>query len=655
MSPPRSVLELVAAAEQAQQRDQHPEALELLAAAAAEMEVPSAELCVKIARGHTRMGSPQAAFSWLSRVVDATDSFKAWSAASVALARLVRSERPATRRQSRVAVSGSYTTSQLCAMLPLAALREGIDLVVQEGLYGQYEQDLLDPASAVYGFSPDQIILAVDESALRLPNFSSSPEADIGAEVGRWTRLWERAREHSSAHVIQHNFALRPELPFGHLSLALPGARHAMVSDLNRQLAQAAGAGVSIVDCDRLASTVGKDRWFDDSYWFRAKQAVALEAVPLLARHTVSVLASSIGLARKCLVLDLDNTLWGGVVGEDGIEGIQLGADGAGEAFVAFQEYVLALKDRGVLLAVASKNNDDEARSVFERHPEMRIKLDDISVFAANWDDKPTNLRRIAQTLGLGLDALVLVDDNPAERQIVRRTLPEVDVIALSTEPAEYRKALSQYTGFEPTSITAEDRQRTSQYRARAAAATLATNATDMESFYRDLQMKAIVAPFDELHLPRITQLFGKTNQFNLTTHRYGASELKEFMVGEAYVSLYLKLIDRFTDHGLVAVALGVVSGDVLEIDSLLMSCRVIGRTVEAQMLMHLCQRAGQAGCHKLRGTYVPTGRNHVVSDLYERFGFTLLESGDAGQTRWEYDLSEQAPITNEFIHEIEP
>jgi FkbH-like protein len=643
--------DVLAAAEQAQREGRTERALELYLEALAATELPSADLCLKIARCHDRLGATEDAVAWLVQVVDVSESFLHWSAAAKTLARLTQRARPAARLSRRLAVTGSYTTSQLAAMLPLVGLRFGVDIVVHESLYGQYQQDLIDPDSALYRSDPELIVVAVHEGATRLPSYSEEPEAAVATELQRWSDVWDVASRRSGGYIVQHNFAVRPDVPLGHLSSGIVGSRYAMLQALNRELAAAASGQVSIVDCDRLASDFGRHRWFDDRYWFRSKQAVALDALPMLARHTAAVIAGRLGLSRKCLVLDLDNTLWGGVIGEDGIEGIVLGGDGIGEAYVAFQEYVLELKERGVILAVASKNNEGDAREVFERHPEMRIRLEDISVFAVNWEDKPANMRRIAQTLDLGLDALVLADDNPAERQIVRRLVPEVDVLALPVEPAGFRRVLADYLGFESPAFTTEDRARTAQYHARAEASELRSSAADIESFYRDLRMRAVVAPFDELHLPRIEQLVGKTNQFNLTTRRHSGVELRAFMASDSHLTRYLRLVDRFGDHGLVAVLIGVIEGGVIDIDTFLMSCRVIGRTVEAQLLAHLCAEAQAMGCRTLRGTYVPTAKNAIVRDLYERFGFRRIGDRD-GVTSWEYDLRSLGPITNGYIAE---
>ncbi|MGH7541323.1 MAG: HAD-IIIC family phosphatase, partial [Gemmatimonadota bacterium] len=363
--------------------------------AARSVEIPDAAICLKLARTYARMDQEEEAYAWLVRVVDAGDSFRSWSAAASLLSKLREEHVPASKRLVRVAVTGTYTTTQLSAMLRLAALRAGIDVGLYEGGFGQYRQDLLDPASAMYAFGVEYVVLATHDRALELPLFSDDPERHVAAEIGRWTSLWDALDQQSDARLIQHTFAIRPEAPFGHLSRSLPGSRYAMTAAVNVGIGEAAAGRVSIVDCERLASDFGKSRWFDDRYWHGAKQAVALDAVPMVARHTAAVLGACLGLSRKCLVLDLDNTLWGGVVGEDGLAGIELGAGVAGEAYVAFQRYLLELKERGVILAVVSKNNDADAREPFERHPDMAISLDDVAVFIANWEDKPTNIRHV--------------------------------------------------------------------------------------------------------------------------------------------------------------------------------------------------------------------------------------------------------------------
>jgi FkbH-like protein len=617
-------------------------------------EIPPAELCVKLARAHAGQGNAEEAYRWLTRAVDGGDSFAAWTAGAVLLDELRGTTPPPARRSVKVALTGSYTTSQYGALLKLAALRRGIDVTLQEGSFDQYRQDLLAPSSALYAFEPDYVMVALHAGAAELPQMSTEPAEAVEQELRRLRSLWHHIREHSNAQILHHTFAIPPDEPLGHLAARIAGSRHRILQEVNVRLQGEAPDRVSFIDLDRLAAYFGKARWFDDRNWHRAKQAVSPAALPLLARHTAAVLAAHLGLSRKCLVLDLDNTLWGGVVGEDGLSGLKLGSgDPRGEAFIAFQEYILRLKERGVVLAVASKNNEADAREPFERHPDMRIRLDDIAVFIANWDDKPTNLRRVASMLEIGTDALVLVDDNPAEREVVRELMPDVEVVPLGSDPARYARALADSLLFEPAMLTKEDRERTAQYRGRAEALELQAQAETIEDFYRDLEMRALVAPFDELQLPRIVQLIAKTNQFNLTTRRHDVATIRRFMSDPSYVHLCLRLGDRFTDHGVVGVLIAHQSGDVLEIDTWLMSCRVIGRTAENEMLAHLCRRANELGCSRLRGVYVPTAKNGVVRDLYANLDFTNVAAED-GSTIWEYDISEGGPIRSEYINEWE-
>ncbi|HEX2188973.1 MAG TPA: HAD-IIIC family phosphatase, partial [Longimicrobiaceae bacterium] len=617
-------------------------------------ETVPAALCLRLARCYRSLGDRAEALRWAAAVADAEDDFAAWHSAATLVQGCGGAAAAPGLRAARVALLGSYTVAQLGPLLRLAALRRGIALDLHEAAYGQYRQELLDPASGTYAFGPDFVLLAVHEGEVALPDHSDSPAEDVETELRRWTRLWAAVARRSAARVVQHNFAIPPEVHFGHLAARLPGSRYRMTQALNHRLGDEAGSEVSIVDCDRLASYVGKQRWFDARYWHHARQAVALDALPLLARHTAAVMAADLGLARKCLVLDLDTTLWGGVVGEDGLAGIRLGGDAEGEAYAAFQEYVARLKDRGVILAVCSKNDEAVAREPFEKHPGMRIRLEDVPAFVASWESKAEGIRTIARTLGIGLDSVAFVDDNPVERQAIRRFLPEVDVVPLPADPAGYVRALAEYPGFEPASFTDEDRARAAQYRARAALVRMEASAESLEDFHRSLHMEADIRPFDAFDLPRVAQLTAKSNQFNLTTRRHGIAQLQRFVADPECVHFSLRLRDCFADHGLVGLMIAFRRGETLDIDSWLMSCRVIGRTVEAEMLGHLCRRAAELGCTSLRGTYVPTAKNGMVRDVFARFGFELLED-EGGTTTWRYDLRARGPVRNGFIAVVEP
>lgn len=624
--------------------------LEELVALAALNEVPDPSLCLRIARVAFQHGDTDDAYRWLKRVVDKPTPFRVWVSAAAALASFAEQTRPSAARALRVALAGSYTTSQLVSLLRLAAFRRRLDLEVYESGFDRYNQELLDPGSDLYAFAPDYVIIAPHEGAVAFEPLTADVDGAVAEEASRWTSLWDAIRRNSGAEIIQHNFVIRPETSWGHLAARVPGARDEMLRSLNSLLAEAAGENVLIVDCDRLAAALGKDRWFDDRYWHLSKQAVALATLPELARHTAAVVAGAAGLSSKCIVLDLDNTLWGGVVAEDGLEGIQLGAGPEGEAYVAFQEYLLALRTRGILLAVASKNNDADAREPFERHPDTRLRLSDFAAFVANWDDKPTSLQFLAKTLNIGLDSLVFVDDNPAERELIRRVLPEVEVPVLPPSPSGFVRALSDTLLFEAPRLTEDDLGRSEQYRSLAAANTLAARSSSLEEYYASLSMKALVAPFDELSLPRVAQLVGKTNQLNLTTRRHSPSDLAAFMTDDQYITLTLRLRDRFGDHGLVGVLIAREHGEFFEIDTLLLSCRVIGRTVERELLKHLCEAALSRGVHRLRGVYLPTEKNAVARDVFGNLGFDEVEE-HGGKIVWEYDISARGIVTSEFIN----
>jgi FkbH-like protein len=525
----------------------------------------------------------------------------------------------------------------------------GIDIAVHETPYSQYRHEILNPESALYGFRPDIIVLAVDSNEAGFPDLADEPEPLLQAEVGRWTMLWETIRSRCGARIVQHNFAIPPAELLDHVSARVPGSRYSMLHELNLRLARAAGREVSVVDCDRLSGMAGKPAWFDPKYWFISRQAVALPALPMLAHHTAAVIGSELGLTRKCLVLDLDNTLWGGIIGEDGLEGIRIGGGPEGEAYSHFQRHLLRLKNRGVLLAVCSKNNEADALAPFLSHPDMQLKREDFVAFVANWDSKVDGIRRIASELGIGLDSMVFVDDNPVERQAVRNALPDVDVITLTEEPARYATAVAAYPMFESKWITGEDRRRTEQYRGRANANAAKAAAGSTEDYYRDLRMQAEIGPFDAVHLPRIAQLFGKTSQFNMTTRRHSQQQLAAMAARPNCIHFWLKLRDRFADHGLVAALVAFASNGVTEIDSWVMSCRVIGRTAESAMLKSLGDGAAALGCTGVRGVWAPTAKNQVARDVYEKFGFQLETERD-DLTSWICDVAACRRIEVPFI-----
>jgi FkbH-like protein len=581
-------------------------------------------------------GRSRVAVRELGGVVDATDELPLWLAAARVLGRL-----PAdgwARRSVRLAVLGSHTTSPFVALLQVAAARHGIAVQTYEASYGQYQQEVLDPASGLYAFAPDVVLLAVDAREVHLPELSSDPAGDVAREADRWSGLWAVLTERLGAVVVQPTFVPAPVDALGNLAVRLVGSRRRLVRELNLELGRRAPEGVSLVDAESVAAVVGSRVWHDERYWFASKHAVGLGALPALARETAGVLAAALGLSRKVVVVDLDNTLWGGVIGEDGLGGIVLGNGPVGEAFQAFQEHLLGLRRRGVLLAVVSKNNDADARRPFLEHPDMRLRLDDLAVFLATWEDKSTQIRRLGEQLSLGLDAFVFVDDNPVEREAVRQALPDVEVVQLPLEPAGYVAALATHPGLEPAALTSEDAGRTEQYRARASALALETVAPSREEFLRGLEMVATFERVGGANLQRVVQLVGKTNQFNVTGRRHGAPEVTALLDQPGAVGLALRLRDRFGDHGLVGVVLARPDGPDLRVDTWLMSCRVLGRGAEVVTMRVLADEARSQGRRRLLGEFLPTERNAPAARAYADCGFTSVAKTEAA-TQWELDL----------------
>nr|WP_255551020.1 HAD-IIIC family phosphatase [Granulicella sp. dw_53] len=412
----------------------------------------------------------------------------------------------------------------------------------------------------------------------------------------------------------------------------LPSSPQSVLTHFNQAIPLAADeARVHLLDITTPAAHDGLSLWHDPALWLRAKQEVHPTAAPLYSEALAPLLAAHLGLTRKCLVLDLDNTLWGGVIGDDGLEGIHLGlGHAAGEAFLDFQGYCLRLRDRGILLAVCSKNEESTALLPFTQHPGTLLRREHFAAFFANWQDKPANLRAIAAQLNIGLDALVFADDNPFERNLVRREAPEAAVPELPEDPALFASTIARAGYFEALALTPEDVARAAQYQANAARTSQLSSATDLDSYLQSLRMQLRHRPFDEANLTRIAQLIGKTNQFNVTTRRRRADDLRHLLAKEAkededIVTLQLALSDSFGDSGTIAALIARAQEHDLVIDTWLMSCRVLARRVEEATLALLVQAARQRGLTRILGELIPTPKNLPVRDLYIRLGFTPI------------------------------
>ena len=417
----------------------------------------------------------------------------------------------------------------------------------------------------------------------------------------------------------------------------------------NTELAKAVRPGVTLFDLDYLSSLFGKWRWYDQRLWFHSKHAFSLDAIGPAAFHAARLISGIKGRAKKAIVLDLDNTLWGGVIGDDGLEGIRLGYGADGEAFVTFQEYLLSLKNRGVLLTVCSKNEEEIAKEPFRSHPDMKLTLDDITVFRANWHNKADNVREIASIVNLGLDAFVFVDDNPVEREFVRRSLPMVSVPELPEDPCEYINCLDRGCFFETISFSTEDKIRSVLYKENVARREFQFQFSDLSSYLQSLEMEATVGLCNSFHLKRMAQLINKSNQFHLTGTRYSEAELEEMSGRPDRTVLYFGLKDRFGDNGLISVVIVRFEGRASIVDTWVMSCRVLSRGMEEFVYRELLRMARDRNCDRILGSYVPSKKNKLVEDLYRRLNFSSI-GAEAGTTHWELALDDDTPIYEVYI-----
>jgi FkbH-like protein len=557
----------------------------------------------------------------------------------------------ATGKPIRLAILGSSTVTHLQAGLRVAALRRGLWLTSYETEYGQYFQELLDRESGLHAFRPNAVLFALDAHHLTQGADAglsvAEAEALIEEKLQKITECWRLARAAFGATILQQAVLPVPPVMLGSNEHRLPGSPDRLVGVLNTRLRAAADAfGAQIVALDERAAQDGVRSWHDPVLWHRAKQEVTPAATPLYGDLVVRILAAQQGRSFKCLVLDLDNTLWGGVIGDDGLEGIVLGQGSAqGEAFIAFQNYARQLTRRGIILAVCSKNDEANAWSPFDQHPEMLLKRQDIASFVANWTDKPSNIRAIAAELNIGLDSLVFVDDNPFERNLVRRELPMVAVPEVGDDPAFYAQFVADAGYFEALSVTAEDRERSAQYQANRERESLKATATDLPSYLRSLEMAMQWRRFDKIGLNRIVQLINKTNQFNLMTRRYTEDDVLAVMNDPKAFGLQLRLLDRFGDNGIIAIVIGKMNGEPeVEIDTWLMSCRVLGRQVEEATLNLIAAEAQRLGAEKLVGEYRPTAKNGMVKDHYRKLGFNDIKPTPEGGSRATLDLRQFSP-----------
>ncbi len=532
--------------------------------------------------------------------------------------------------QYKLAILGNCATQHIATALKGYGYHVGLGLNIFDADYNQIDAQTMDPGSELYTFAPDGVLIYMCTEKL-YEQFCGTPvstRAAFAEDIYNYIlNCWNQISANIQTTILQFNFVMLDDSSFGNYANKTEASFVFQLRKLNFLLMQGCQQvkNVYLIDLDMIQSQYGRKQFADPKLYYIAKMPISLEVLPETAKRVLDTILTLRGSFKKCVVCDLDNTLWGGVIGDDGLGGIQIGELGLGHAFSDFQTWLKELKNRGMLLAVCSKNNGSTAKEPFEKHPEMVLRLEDISMFVANWEDKASNIRAIQQTLNIGMDSLVFLDDNPFERNLVRTLIPEITVPELPEDPAQYLTYLRGLGLFEMASYSSDDSSRTRQYREQAERRTFESSFASFDAYLEGLNMTARAASFDPFHYPRIAQLTQRSNQFNLRTVRYTEAEIEAIARDDRHVTLYFMLKDRFGDHGLISVVILDKQDDALFISEWLMSCRVLKRGMEEFIIDKIVKTAADLGFSKVIGEYLPTPKNAMVKDLYEKLGFTRL------------------------------
>lgn len=546
----------------------------------------------------------------------------------------------------KLAVLGNSSTQLLCTAIKGYGLELGLNLEIFEAEYDQIDQEVFNPESDLYQFNPDFILVVLSEKK-GWKSFSKSElnsRKHFADSLIQQIRTWfTTVSSKLQATFLVTNLAEFDDSIFGSYATKIDVSYIYQIRKFNLRLMDLANEFKSlfIIDSSEIQNRLGRTQFFQSSLYVNSDMTFSLEALPHIAFKVVNLIKSSRGAVKKCLVLDLDNTVWGGVIGDDGIEQIQIGSLGIGKAFTEFQLWCKQLKERGIILAVSSKNEYLAAIEPFEKHKDMVLKLDDITVFRANWENKADNIKFIQEKLNIGLDSIVFLDDNPFERNLVRHHLPEITVPELPEDPAEYVEYVSSLNLFDVVSWSDEDRIRGEMYKSEMQRQDSETYFANQDEYLQSLDMKAIAHPFNEFTIPRVAQLCQRSNQFNLRTIRYTHAEIEQIANNEN--SFCLSLSDKFGDYGIIGVViLKKWSDSTAFIDTWIMSCRVLKRGVEELTINTMAELAIQNGFTELVGEYIPTQKNVMVRDLYKNEGFQQHEDGN-----WHLDLKNYEPKQN--------
>lgn len=564
----------------------------------------------------------------------------------------------------RLAVIGSTTLEPLAACLEVKIRLVGFNVETFVGGFNTYRQEILDKTSGLHKVAPDIVILSIDAWSILDKMFLASFIRMSDKErqslqkhiVNDISSIVNELESSTSALIFVNNFLIPVFSPLGIVDNKQEIGFRDFFSELNKALAKKLqkNARSFVVDLDALAGSFGKSRIINWNTWYRGSIPFSEQFMPVLAEEYLRYVLAFKGLTKKCIVLDLDNTLWGGIIGEDGLEGIKLGNTSPGIEYVDFQKVLLSLYNRGIILAICSKNNYDDAIRVFHEHPFQVLKEDHFAAMRINWQNKIVNLEELAAEINIGLDSMIFLDDNPVERAQISQAHPEVLVVDMPKNPRLYREMLENLNIFDVLSLTKEDLARGEMYVGKRKRTELEKSATSIEDFLRTLELKIRVVEVNDFDAPRVVQLINKTNQFNLTTRRYTDAEIDDYRKSKDVAVYSMAVQDKFGDEGLVGVAIVRKKNTEWLIDSFLMSCRVIGRSAETAMLAKIVADARRAKAKRITGEYIPTKKNLPAVDFYERHGFRMPTKFEDDVTTWTLDLGSQTVDVPEWIELIE-
>lgn len=548
--------------------------------------------------------------------------------------------------EKKIAILGGSTTNDIKVILELFLLNYGIKAEFYESEYNQYYEDAMFGNEELLQFAPDIIFIhTTNRNISRYPELTEdakSIEDMLNQEYNRFEVMWERLKETYQCMIIQNNFEYPYYRLLGNMEQSDIHGKVNYLTRLNLKFAEYAQKNefFYIHDINYLSAMYGLEKWSDPFYWYMYKYAVSVPAIPDFAFSLAKIIKSLLGKNKKAFALDLDNTLWGGIVGDDGVENLEIGQETSlGQAYVEFHQYIKEHKQLGILLNVVSKNEHENAIAGLE-HEAGILKPDDFISIKANWEPKDRNLAAIAQELALLPESFVFVDDNPAEREIVKASIPGVGIPTME-KPEYYIKAIDRAGYFETTTLSKDDLKRTQMYEENAKRNKLMASFTDYTEYLKSLEMEAKIADFEPVYTARIAQLSNKSNQFNLTTKRYTQGEIEQVMESDAHIAIYGKLADKFGDNGVVSVVIGKKEEARLHLELWLMSCRVLKRNMEEAMLDTLVFKAKQAGIEELVGYYYKTAKNAMVKDFYEMMGFTKIAEEENGDRVYVYQIED--------------